>query len=247
MIYRLVFISILGILLGCTQNESLVFNPVHLNSNPCSMCPEVKIGIPEAKGDSKVAFAINTALREEIISLLSFEDSLEVANIQDAIRSFQLGYEQIRKLYADEPAGWKAEIFGEVSYEDEYLVSIKLQTYIFTGGAHGYGSVRYLNFDKHRGAEMEHWQLFRNEPEFQQFAELKFRQDQNIPQGKSINSTGFMFEDDRFYLPENIGLSAEGLTLYYNQYEVASYADGPIEITLPFGEIDEFLSFPKKS
>ncbi|MEO0900921.1 MAG: DUF3298 domain-containing protein, partial [Bacteroidota bacterium] len=31
-----------------------------------------------------------------------------------------------------------------------------------------------------------------------------------------------------FHLSENIGYVPEGIQLIYNQYEVASYADGPI-------------------
>jgi hypothetical protein len=56
-----------------------------------------------------------------------------------------------------------------------------------------------------------------------------------------------MFEENLFSLPENIGLTAEGIKLHYNQYEVASYADGPIELTLPFPEVKQFLKIPGKS
>jgi hypothetical protein len=51
-----------------------------------------------------------------------------------------------------------------------------------------------------------------------------------------------MFEKDHFYLPENIGFTEKGIKLLYNQYEVASYADGPIELTLPYKDIRKFLS-----
>ena len=51
-----------------------------------------------------------------------------------------------------------------------------------------------------------------------------------------------MFEKEKFYLPNNIGFTKKGIALCYNQYEVASYADGPIVLTLPFNEVKKYLS-----
>lgn len=88
---------------------------------------------------------------------------------------------------------------------------------------------------------MENGDLFINSMEFQEYAEGKFRDQENIPGTESINSTGFMFENDTFYLPQNIGFTKNGLQLIYERYEVASYADGPIVLTLPYPEINSFL------
>ncbi len=60
---------------------------------------------------------------------------------------------------------------------------------------------------------------------------------------ESINSTGFWFENDRFYLPESIGLSKTNLLLVYNQYEIASYAGGPVALKIPLEELKEYLNF----
>ncbi len=247
MIRHIAFCILLILLVNCGKKETLNIDLLEVNGEQCANCPEVKISLPRVTDNNKVAKIVNTALREEVISLLSFDDSIQISNLEEAVASFRKGYQHIRNLYPDEMPGWKAEIKAEVSYEDPYWLSIRLNSYTYTGGAHGYASVRYLNFDKSRGAELEAWELFTNQGDFQRFAEDKFRLQENIPDGKPINSTGFMFEEDRFYLPENIGLTTEGVMLHYNQYEVASYADGPIELTLPFGEVRRFLNNPNKS
>ncbi|MEO0900922.1 MAG: RsiV family protein [Bacteroidota bacterium] len=64
---------------------------------------------------------------------------------------------------------------------------------------------------------------------------------EKIPQDENINITGFMFDGDVFHLSENIGYVPEGIQLIYNQYEVASYADGPIVLTIPYTEINKYL------
>ncbi|MFV8388928.1 RsiV family protein [Flavobacterium sp. LB1P71] len=63
-----------------------------------------------------------------------------------------------------------------------------------------------------------------------------------MPENKSINATGLMFEDEKFYLPQNIFYTDKGLLLYYNSYEAASYADGPKELLLSYKEVNEYLA-----
>jgi hypothetical protein len=83
--------------------------------------------------------------------------------------------------------------------------------------------------------------MFANYAPVLTLAEEMFRIAQAIPAGGDINSTGFMFEGDQFYLPETIGFDSHGMVLHYNQYEVSSYADGPITITLPWAEVIPLL------
>ncbi len=235
------FICVL--LLGCQKKEDrLNFKPLVLTEEDCADCPKVSISIPQAVQGNKTASTVNTALREEIISQLLFDEDMEVAKLEDALLSFKNGYIELKNLYAEEATPWEAQIEGKVVYEDETLLTVQLNSYIFTGGAHGYSAQRFLNFDKKRGVELENWQLFQNRKAFQQFVEAKFREQESIPEEASINQTGLMFESNRFYLPENIGFTEEGIQLLYNPYEVASYADGPIVLTLPFKEVEPFLA-----
>lgn len=230
------------LLISCQDNRNVTFEALSLQNSKCEECPEVSIDVPKASGNRKLSKSINLALQEEVISKLTFDDELNAESIQQAIESFTNGYFELKKIYPDEAIGWKATINGLVTFEDNNLITIELQSYLFTGGAHGYGSTNYLNFNKKSGKEIDAWELFEDKEGFQKYAETQFRIQQNIPVNKSINSTGFMFDRDLFYLPENIGFTDKGLKLLYNQYEVASYADGPIELTLPYKDIQKYLS-----
>ena len=230
------------LLIGCQNEANLTFEPYAFENESCKDCPEVSIAIPKALGRTKITKTINTALEEELISLLSFDEEMEVTSIDDALKSFKNGYLELQELYDDEPTGWEAKIKGSVSYEDADFITIALDSYLFTGGAHGYTSKRFLNFDKKKGIELENSELFKNAENFRVFAEEIFRQKENIPKDQSINYTGFMFEQDSFYLPENIGFTKDGLKLLYNPYEVSSYADGTIELVLPHSEIKKYLA-----
>lgn len=225
----------------------LIFEPVLFVGGVCDDCPKVSVQIPKAQDGSNASEKINRGIEEEVIALLTFEEGLETSSIPGAIDSFTDGYENLRTKYPGEVFDWEAKITAEVTYEDPRMITIRINSYMFTGGAHGYGTTQFLNFDKRKGTRLKDWELFSNRNEFRQFAESKFRQQEAIPNGRSINSTGFMFERDVFHLPKNIGFTHTGIQLHYNQYEVASYADGPVELVLPFKEVKKYLSGKIKS
>jgi hypothetical protein len=218
-----------------------------LTGPSCHDCTKVNIHLPRAAAKDKISSTINNALEEEMIAQLTFDEETEASDIDGAIQSFTREYRSIRSMHPVETQRWEAKITAEVSFEDARMITIKIDSYLFTGGAHGYGSTRFLNFNKKRGSEMQSWELFSDRKDFQRYAENRFRRQENIPQDGPINSTGYMFERDTFYLPENIGFTEEGIKLYYNQYEVTSYADGPVELILPYQEVKKYLSGKIKS
>lgn len=235
------FFFILFLLFGCQNEDKLTFEPYLVETDACDNCTKINIKLPKAINQGKLARTINIALREEVIFLLHFDDQSEVSDIETAIKSFKSGFLELQERYEDETTPWEAKIDSKITFEDSSLLTIALDAYIFTGGAHGYTSKQFLNFDKSKGVELENWQLFKDSLGFQKLAEHKFRTKENIPQDKPINYTGFMFERDSFYLPENMGFTEKGIKLLYNQYEVSSFADGTIELVLPFEEIQKFL------
>ena len=243
---RFAYFLIVLLLWNCEKDDRLTFEPLDFITEDCNNCPKVTIHIPRALDDKPISNIINNSVKEEVISLLIYDDEIEATNIEEAIQSFKNGYLELKKMYPDEPVGWEADIEGKVTYEDKNILTIQVNAYSFTGGAHGFSSTRFLNFDKAKVLEMETMELFKDPLEFQSFAEGKFRDQEKIPVNGSINATGFMFEDDKFYLPENIGFTQEGLQLFYEQYEVASYADGPIILTLKFKELEPYLKFKKE-
>ena len=47
---------------------------------------------------------------------------------------------------------------------------------------------------------------------------------------------------DGFKCDHNFYLIKEGFVFHYDQYEIASYADGPIDIFLSFKEVEPYLN-----
>tara|TARA_R110002051_G_scaffold324988_2_gene425051 strand:- start:40524 stop:41276 length:753 start_codon:yes stop_codon:yes gene_type:complete len=237
-LFLLLFVSVLS----CKNKEEAAYVPLSYESDPCIDCATVNIAIFEFNKDTELGNTVNAALRKEIVNQLNFEGNVENASIEEAIAAFKKEFQDLRNMYPEETVDWEAIIKSEITYENNDVLSIQLDTYIFTGGAHGHSTLRFLNFNKKKNELFENWELFKEMDDFERFAETKFKIQEDIPQNSEINSTGFMFEGEHFYLPNNLGFTKKGVQLIYNQYEIASYADGPIFMTLPYDEIESYLS-----
>ena len=228
-------------ILSCTSESSTELEIRHFENESCENCPLVQISIPEARENTPLGKSINQSVQEEIIELLDFDQENNATDIEGAMQAFKMGFQNLQKEFPEEMTGWEARVDGSKSYEDTEILTLKLDTYIFTGGAHGYGASTYLNFDKEAAVEIGGAELLNDPEEFLKLAEAVFRKQYDIPEGTPINSTGFMFEENQFILPENLGLSVDGLVLHYNPYEAASYADGALILKIPMEKVRPYL------
>lgn len=206
-----------------------------------TLCTYVRISVPEASGIPAVSDSINNKIFHVARSIVYFgEKPTNAKSYNEMMTSFIKSYEELKKDFA-ESFPWEAKIKARVDYQSDSIINIKLNNYMFTGGAHGYEGNRSLIFNAKTGRSLSYDQVFKDKKAFTAFAEKKFREKYKIAAGKSINSTGLMFVDDKFILPQNIFYTDKGLLLLYNAYEVASFADGTKEILIPYSEADAFL------
>jgi len=239
--YFITYLFFLVFFYSCNNEHEISFERQSISSENCKNCPHVAIEVPKAIGSEKVISIINSSIEEELISLLDYDDTFEVTSLTEAIISFKNGYLSIQEKFADENANWEVDVIGTVIYQDEKFITIALDASIFTGGAHGYHTKRLLNFDKQKGEELSNETLFKDLDAFRDYTEQLFRKKEGIPEDKPINHTGFMFEEDIFHLPENMGFTEKGFFLIYNKYEIASYADGSIVMLIPYEDVKKHL------
>lgn len=208
-------------------------------------CPTINIHYLEATQQDEKARTINLQISRTIIDMiLSYqEDTSGVLSVDSAIEYFIKDFQQHEEDFGTNFFSHDADTYMQVVYQSEELISMDLNFYFFTGGAHGYGGTLFLNFDAKTGILLSPANLFNNIKSITKIAEEKIREQYQIPKGQNINATGFWFKDDRFHLPENIGFTETDIILLYNAYEIASYAEGTISVTIPKEEIIELLIF----
>lgn len=205
-------------------------------------CPYISVRIPIAKDVPVVADSINKKIFSVLKEIVYFgEKPYTATDYQGLVNSFIDSYEKLQKDFPKDSFGWEAKIDGNVKYISENIINIEIKHYAYTGGAHGYQGLRSLLFDPKTGKTILQNQLFKDQNTFKAFAEKEFRNKFKIPEKGSINQTGLLFEDDTFHLPQNIFYTDKGLLLFYNPYEVASYADGTKELLLSYNEVNDYL------
>jgi len=198
----------------------------------------------EVLGDSDISEKINGKLKNFIFTaLLLGEDTISTAKtIQEAATGFVKVYNTDKARFPDMAGKYFAEISVTETYRSPEHLCFELRQYLYAGGAHGYGTTSFINIDPKTGDELPLQKLFKNEKEFVVFAENIFRKKQKIATEQSLNETGFWFENEKFHLPETVGFTTDSLIFVYNQYDIASYADGPIELKIAMKEAAPFLS-----
>ena len=235
------------VILGCeNEKEPLKFTTLSLEKTDDKNCDSerenctyISISVPQAKEETKRAENLNQLIQKHVIDLIDYKEEKKYESLEQFSLHFINDYELARRQFPEEKTPWEAQVTGKVAYRTKNLVSIKFNLELFTGGAHGYASESYLNFNPETGRLYRESELFT--PDFKNFAEDLFRKKYNIPQNDTINSTGFFFKNDVFQLPENIGFQKKDIILLYNPYEVAAYSEGSIQVKIPRQKAESFL------
>ena len=205
-------------------------------------CAKVTVDYIKILGNKEIVDKINFTIGNSIIYFLKPDDekNIRATVISEAADLFIKRSENDKKEFP-EMNSYVAELSLSNSYTSSEILSVKTEFYNYIGGAHGNRITNFLNFDPLTGNLLGISAVVKDKKEFTKFAETLFRNKNNIPENEPINSTGFWFGNDKFHLPESIGFSNKGIILLYNQYEIASYSEGPIEVTIPWEKASPFL------
>ena len=202
-------------------------------------CTFISLTYPVAEEGQFGSKNINRKVRNFIVNVVDYQEDSAEETPEALVENFIKEYQETANEFPEYELPWEANITGKVMYQSADLISIKFNTYMFTGGAHGYRSMDFLNFDAKTGELLEAEDLFT--PEFQNYVEQDFRKKQDISEEANINSTGMFFENDEFHLPENIGITKDSIVLHYNAYDIAPYAAGNFILTYPKAGIRKYL------
>jgi len=139
-------------------------------------------------------------------------------------------------------AWWRFDRRVEVLAETLGVVSLAVTETAYTGGAHSMTSVRFVYVDADLGNTLGFADLFREELRDSLSAVLEplFREARGIAPDSSLKAAGFLFEDDRFHVNENVAITRDGLRWRFDPYEIAPYSTGATEMVVSFATARPF-------
>ena len=199
--------------------------------------------------DTKGAQKINDSLQRLTVgSITGWLDSVTVAahpnartDLATAAALFAADYRTMTREMGGLGGCWELETHADTTYTDPKVLTVRLETSAYTGGAHPNSNRALYMFDRETGRTLSLTDLVLDTTALLNVVEQTFRQQQELPPQTNLEERGYFLRDGRFFLPVNIGMSRTGMVFYYNPYEIASYALGPIEVTVPYDQLDGIL------
>ena len=202
---------------------------------------------PAFKGDAGKTESLLTYYRDkalEVLGKLSQEDYEERVN---SIEENDGLTDEQRKEILDDMPGWEYD-FGLLKERetDEYVVFLS-QDYVYLGGAHGGVTGRGgLTFDKKDGHLVEQFLdpacLDAIQPLLRKGITAYFSEDDNEISPEELDNYLFL-ESGVIPFPAWTPYPDEdGLVFTYQQYEIASYAAGMPNFTVPYEDLRPYLT-----
>lgn len=230
------FLLLTVFIISCENKQSLQFTEYNFLYDKNVV---VEINIPKADSASSIGVLFNEMVDDHIANSLNIEDEISNLLLPEAIDLFNKNYMVFIDEFDDESFRWEASFEGELMTQSPSLVSLAMSSYLNTGGAHGSLNISFLNFDLISGKQLASSEVIKDLKSFTKVAESHFKKE--YVEGKT-NSVEDYFFGKEFQLPDNLGFNEDGVVLLYNVYEIASLGDGIIEFTIPFEEIEAYLS-----
>lgn len=176
----------------------------------------------------------------------AFNDGI-AAYREELLDASELGAEA-QMLYEEREPEYRADFFAfsqEVAVEKTYrrgdLLEVLLSDYGYWGGAHGGMAYVNLHFDLKTGEFFDLFDLT-DRPD-----ELREELAQNLL-GKiwAQEESQYYYDDfDQIVLAKeeyNVSFGEEGMTVIFEQYEIAPYVMGILEYEVPYAEFSRFLN-----
>ncbi len=130
-------------------------------------------------------------------------------------------------------------------YETDRLVTFDLQTYEFSGGAHGGGLAYGITFRKSDGRRMDQNILSISHDAVEWNEMLKRGLMEYFEVKTESDLEGFLMDVELYNIPMpscGVSFAANGLSFVYQQYEIAAYACGRPNFVIPYDKLRPFLN-----
>lgn len=151
-----------------------------------------------------------------------------------------------RSMCADEFGVWSADMNINIDESLSEFVQLSFGQWGYMGGAHGSAYNATIPIDRATGVVLELEDFFTDFEAVSEIAEPYFRKSAGIEDGQKLTEAGFWFDHDEFHINNNFTFSDDSVSFFYNQYEIAPYAAGVFEVSVPLKEIETFLKRPIK-
>lgn len=220
--------------------------------------------MPYAKVDIEFNYPVKFKRKEDLQRLQQIfkgtffnNQSYDALSPKDALHTYlesyteeyrELGnqyYEDMGNLEGDDRPSWywyQMQKSNEILFEDDNVLSYSVQHSEYTGGAHGSLQMLYYIIDLDKLTTITEEDIFA--PNYHQLLTSiiidRLMEKYKVDTPEMLITEGF-FDINDIAPNNNFWVNNEGLHYVYNQYEIAPYSMGPIEVTIPYEDIKSII------
>lgn len=205
---------------------------------------EVSLLVPGDYSPSIVADSVRNDIYDHFFDVTI--PSSDPAILLDSMK--ELYFRNYRKSNADiyqEGAAsfdWQKIKEVRVLHNEKEILSLEFHDYGYTGGAHGLSISSFQVFDLKDGHKIGLDEIFRADFRndlrdiINSVARKKYHLERNTPMTEAGFFVQYIDPTGNFYITK------DGIGFYYNQYEIAPFALGPIEIFVNYNDLLRILN-----
>lgn len=128
------------------------------------------------------------------------------------------------------------DVIYRITYNFACITSLYLETYTYLGGAHGETKRVSNTWDFETGAQIQLQDIYpltsASLNNLQEYIRQQIEERMQLSPSSYFQNYNVLLKNS--FRQENFYLSPESLTIYYQQYEIAPYATGIPEFSIPF-------------
>lgn len=228
-----------------TESTALVIDSMELVRKDKLM--EITCRLQFITGNSTISDSINASISQHVM------EQGRNSNVREAMRQYlKQTYEQ-HEPEVTEMQEQGGEYFADMIFSFEHegrfmddnpdsIITYAATNYTYTGGAHGYHWIRYLNFSRNTGHLItldEILDLSRQKAIVQMIIQDLMKQFEcnSIQQ---LEEEGFIGISD-MNVTDNFHIGRHGITFLYNPYDIACYALGKQSVTLTYQQLEPYM------
>ena len=157
-------------------------------------------------------------------------------------------YNQAINTYADSLINnfpihsFEAYMVYAITYNDNCFLSLYTDKYEYTGGAHGNTTRTSNTWELCTGQNIYLYCFFKPYTDYTNMLkrEIIAQADENLKENPFIYFDDYKDLIIKNFNPHSFYMSPDGITIYYQQYDIAPYAAGIVEFTIPYVKIGWF-------
>ncbi|MBR5531813.1 MAG: DUF3298 and DUF4163 domain-containing protein [Bacteroidales bacterium] len=178
---------------------------------------------------------IGNCIGKEYKNQKSIDEAVKVA-MKDDIKQYKIdvcGSTPESKITGEPWMNYEYYTTNKVLYNAHGILSYSCDQYTYTGGAHGLNITSCYVYDFYDNQEIGLNSIFKEDA----IAEILPLIREQLLKNECAES----IDIEDVYVTENFYADANGIHWVYNPYEIAPYACGAIEVTIPYSKLEKYF------